>query len=112
MKMQNNSSKVIGIGGVYIMPDATVELDEKALNLPAVQTYMRMGLLVHDEGERQKEMEARIRKETEAKLRAEMEAKMKAQAAAKASAKAKAAGEPEKKNDADNKAAEKVDADK
>ena len=69
MKFVNTSKKVIGIGGIYVLPDGSVELTDEMANMQTLKTYVRLGLGVLEKGETE------YRKEIEAKLRAEMDAK-------------------------------------
>ena len=79
MKIQNKSTKVVGIAGHYLLPDQSIELDDASTGSPVVAKLMEMGILAQDETEAKAEMENRIRKELEEKLRAEAEAKKKAE---------------------------------
>lgn len=113
MKIRNKGSKIINIGTTILMPDASMDINEATLKLPAIQTFIAKGLLETDESEAafQKAVEeAAARKlEEDAKVKAEAEAKAKAEADAKAKAEAEAAAkkaaEDKAKADAAKKAA-------
>lgn len=115
MKIRNKGSKIINIGTTILMPDASMDINEATLKLPAIQAFIAKGLLETDESEAafQKAVgEAAARKlaeEAEAKAKAEAEAKAKAEADAKAKAEAEAAAkkaaEDKAKADAAKKAA-------
>lgn len=115
MKIRNKGSKIINIGTTILMPDASMDINEATLKLPAIQAFIAKGLLETDESEAafQKAVEeAAARKlEEDAKVKAEAEAKAKAEADAKAKAKAEAeaaakkAAEDKAKADAAKKAA-------
>lgn len=110
MKIRNKGSKIINIGTTILMPDASMDINEATLKLPAIQAFIAKGLLETDESEAafQKAVEeAAARKlEEDAKAKAEAEAKAKAEADAKAKAKAEA--EAAAKKTAEDKA--KADA--
>lgn len=115
MKIRNKGSKIINIGTTILMPDASMDINEATLKLPAIQAFIAKGLLETDESDAafQKAVEeAAARKlEEDAKVKAEAEAKAKAEADAKAKAKAEAeaaakkAAEDKAKADAAKKAA-------
>lgn len=113
MKIRNKGSKIINIGTTILMPDASMDINEATLKLPAIQAFIAKGLLETDESEAafQKAVEeAATRKlEEDAKVKAEAEAKAKAEADAKAKAEAEAAAkkaaEDKTKADAAKKAA-------
>lgn len=113
MKIRNKGSKIINIGTTILMPDASMDIHEATLKLPAIQAFIAKGLLETDESEAafQKAVEeAAARKlEEDAKAKAEAEAKAKAEADAKAKAEAEAAAkktaEDKAKADAAKKAA-------
>ena len=113
MKIRNKGSKIINIGTTILMPDASMDINEATLKLPAIQPFIAKGLLETDESEAafQKAVEeAAARKlEEDAKVKAEAEAKAKAEADAKAKAEAEAAtkkaAEDKAKADAAKKAA-------
>ena len=105
MKIRNKGSKIINIGTTILMPDASMDINEATLKLPAIQAFIAKGLLETDESDAafQKAVEeAAARKlEEEAKAKAEAEAKAKAEAEAAA----KKAAEDKAKADAAKKAA-------
>lgn len=105
MKIRNKGSKIINIGTTILMPDASMDINEATLKLPAIQAFIAKGLLETDESEAafQKAVEeAAARKlEEDAKAKAEAEAKAKAEAEAAA----KKAAEDKAKADAAKKAA-------
>lgn len=107
MKIRNKGSKIINIGTTILMPDASMDINEATLKLPAIQAFIAKGLLETDESEAafQKAVEeAAARKlEEDAKVKAEAEAKAKAKAEAEAAA--KKAAEDKAKADAAKKAA-------
>lgn len=115
MKIRNKGSKIINIGTTILMPDASMDINEAALKLPAIQAFIAKGLLETDESEAafQKAVEEaaarKLAEEAEAKAKAEAEAKAKAEADAKAKAEAEAAAkkaaEDKAKADAAKKAA-------
>lgn len=88
MKIRNKGSKIINIGTTILMPDASMDINEATLKLPAIQAFIAKGLLETDESDAafQKAVEeAAARKlAEEAKAKAEAEAKAKAEADAKA----------------------------
>ena len=83
------------------MPDASMDINEATLKLPAIQAFIAKGLLETDESDAafQKAVEeAAARKlEEDAKVKAEAEAKAKAEAAAKKAAEDKAKADAAKK---------------
>lgn len=105
MKIRNKGSKIINIGTTILMPDASMDINEATLKLPAIQAFIAKGLLETDESEAafQKAVEeAAARKlEEDAKAKAEADAKAKAEAEATA----KKAAEDKAKADAAKKAA-------
>ena len=105
MKIRNKGSKIINIGTTILMPDASMDINEATLKLPAIQAFIAKGLLETDESEAafQKAVEeAATRKlEEHAKAKAEADAKAKAEAEATA----KKAAEDKAKADAAKKAA-------
>lgn len=115
MKIRNKGSKIINIGTTILMPDASMDINEATLKLPAIQAFIAKGLLETDESEAafQKAVEeaaaGKLAEEAEAKAKAEAEAKAKAEADAKAKAEAEAAAkkaaEDKAKADAAKKAA-------
>ena len=115
MKIRNKGSKIINIGTTILMPDASMDINEATLKLPAIQAFIAKGLLETDESEPafQKAVEEaaarKLAEEAEAKAKAEAEAKAKAEADAKAKAEAEAAAkkaaEDKAKADAAKKAA-------
>ena len=122
MKIRNKGSKIINIGTTILMPDASMDINEATLKLPAIQAFIAKGLLETDESEAafQKAVEEaaarKLAEEAEAKAKAEAEAKAKAEADAKAKAEAEAAAkkaaEDKAKADAAKKAAAAKAADK
>ena len=100
MKIRNKGSKIINIGTTILMPDASMDINEATLKLPAIQAFIAKGLLETDESDAafQKAVEeAAARKlAEEAKAKAEAEAKAKADAAAAAEQEKNAAVEREK----------------
>ena len=113
MKIRNKGSKIINIGTTILMPDASMDINEATLKLPAIQAFIAKGLLETDESDAafQKAVEetAARKLEEEAKVKAEAEAKARAEADAKANAEAEAAAkkaaEDKAKADAAKKAA-------
>lgn len=105
MKIRNKGSKIINIGTTILMPDASMDINEATLKLPAIQAFIAKGLLETDESEAafQKAVEeAAARKlEEDAKAKAEADAKAKAEAEAAA----KKAAEDKAKADVAKKAA-------
>lgn len=97
MKIRNKGSKIINIGTTILMPDASMDINEATLKLPAIQAFIAKGLLETDESEAafQKAVEEaaarKLAEEAEAKAKAEAEARAKAEADAKAKAEAEAA---------------------
>lgn len=112
MKIRNKGSKIINIGTTILMPDASMDINEATLKLPAIQAFIAKGLLETDESEvafQKAVEEAAARKlEEDAKVKAEAEAKAEAKAKAEADAKAKAEAEAAAKKAAEDKA--KADA--
>jgi len=51
MKFTNRSAKIIGINGVYLMPDESIEITKKQSESPAVQAYLRLNLGTLEEGQ-------------------------------------------------------------
>ena len=100
MKIRNKGSKIINIGTTILMPDASMDINEATLKLPAIQAFIAKGLLETDESE------AAFQKAVEeaAARKLEEDAKAKAEADAKAKAEAEAA-EDKTKADATKKAA-------
>lgn len=109
MKIRNKGSKIINIGTTILMPDASMDINEATLKLPAIQAFIAKGLLETDESDAafQKAVEeAAARKlAEEAKAKAEAEAKADAKAKAEVEAAAKKAAEDKAKADAAKKAA-------
>ena len=107
MKIRNKGSKIINIGTTILMPDASMDINEATLKLPAIQAFIAKGLLETDESEAafQKAVEEaaarKLAEEAEAKAKAEADAKAKAEAEAAA----KKAAEDKAKADATKKAA-------
>lgn len=107
MKIRNKGSKIINIGTTILMPDASMDINEATLKLPAIQAFIAKGLLETDESEAafQKAVEEaaarKLAEEAEAKAKAEADAKAKAEAEAAA----KKAAEDKAKADAAKKAA-------
>lgn len=114
MKISNKGSKIINIGTTILMPDASMDINEATLKLPAIQVFIAKGLLETDESDAafQKAVEeAAARKlEEEAKVKAEAEAKAKAEADAKAKAEAEAAAKKAAEDKAKADAAKKATA--
>ena len=114
MKIRNKGSKIINIGTTILMPDASMDINEAILKLPAIQAFIAKGLLETDESDAafQKAVEeAAARKlEEEAKVKAEAEAKAKAEADAKAKAEAEAAAKKAAEDKAKADAAKKATA--
>lgn len=118
MKIRNKGSKIINIGTTILMPDASMDINEATLKLPAIQAFIAKGLLETDESDAafQKAVEEaaarKLAEEAAAKAKAEAEAKAKAEADAKAKAEAEAAAkkaaEDKAKADAVKKAAAKA----
>ena len=104
MKIRNKGSKIINIGTTILMPDASMDINEATLKLPAIQAFIAKGLLETDESDaafqkaveeaaaRQLAEEAKAKAEAEAAAKKAAEDKAKADAAKKAAA-AKAADE-------------------
>lgn len=105
MKIRNKGSKIINIGTTILMPDASMDINEATLELPAIQAFIAKGLLETDESDvafQKAVEEAAARKlEEDAKAKAEADAKAKAEAEAAA----KKAAEDKAKADAAKKAA-------
>lgn len=105
MKIRNKGSKIINIGTTILMPDASMDINEATLKLPAIQAFIAKGLLETDESDvafQKAVEEAAARKlEEDAKAKAEADAKAKAEAEAAA----KKAAEDKAKADAAKKAA-------
>ena len=105
MKIRNKGSKIINIGTTILMPDASMDINEATLKLPAIQAFIAKGLLETDESEvafQKAVEEAAARKlEEDAKVKTEADAKAKAEAEAAA----KKAAEDKAKADAAKKAA-------
>ena len=51
MKIRNKGSKIINIGTTILMPDASMDITEATLKLPAIQAFIAKGLLETDESE-------------------------------------------------------------
>ena len=51
MKIRNKGSKIINIGTTILMPDASMDINEATLKLPAIQAFIAKGLLETDESE-------------------------------------------------------------
>ena len=104
MKIRNKGSKIINIGTTILMPDASMDINEATLKLPAIQAFIAKGLLETDESDaafqkaveeaaaRKLAEEAKAKAEAEAAAKKAAEDKSKADAAKKAAA-AKAADE-------------------
>lgn len=111
MKIRNKGSKIINIGTTILMPDASMDINEATLKLPAIQAFIAKGLLETDESDvafQKAVEEAAARKlEEDAKAKAEADAKAKAEAEAAA----KKAAEDKAKADAAKKAAASKAAD-
>ena len=105
MKIRNKGSKIINIGTTILMPDASMDINEATLKLPAIQAFIAKGLLETDESDvafQKAVEEAAARKlEEDAKAKAEADAKAKAEAEAAA----KKAAEDKAKADAAKKTA-------
>lgn len=116
MKIRNKGSKIINIGTTILMPDASMDINEATLKLPAIQAFIAKGLLETDESEAafQKAVEEaaarKLAEEAEAKAKAEAEAKAKAEADAKAKAEAEAAAKKAAEDKAKADAAKKATA--
>lgn len=116
MKIRNKGSKIINIGTTILMPDASMDINEATLKLPAIQAFIAKGLLETDESEAafQKAVEEaaarKLAEEAEAKAKAEAEAKAKAEADAKAKAEAEAAAKKAAEDKAKAEAAKKAAA--
>ena len=44
MKIRNKGSKIINIGTTILMPDASMDINEATLKLPAIQAFIAKGL--------------------------------------------------------------------
>ena len=101
MKIRNKGSKIINIGTTILMPDASMDINEATLKLPAIQAFIAKGLLETDESEAafpKAAEEAAARKlEEDARVKADAEAKAKAEAATKKAAEDKAKADAAKK---------------
>ena len=51
MKIRNKGSKIINIGTTILMPDASMDINEATLKLPAIQAFIAKGLLETDESD-------------------------------------------------------------
>ena len=93
MKIRNKGSKIINIGTTILMPDASMDINEATLKLPAIQAFIAKGLLETDESD------AAFQKAVEeaAARKLEEEAKAEAEAAAKKTAEDKAKADTAKK---------------
>ena len=95
MKIRNKGSKIINIGTTILMPDASMDINEATLKLPAIQAFIAKGLLETDESEAafQKAVEEAAARKLEegAEVKAEAEARTAAEDKAKADAAKKAA---------------------
>lgn len=93
MKIRNKGSKIINIGTTILMPDASMDINEATLKLPAIQAFIAKGLLETDESD------AAFQKAVEeaAARKLEEEAKAEAEAAAKKAAEDKAKADTAKK---------------
>ncbi len=122
MKIRNKGSKIINIGTTILMPDASMDVNEATLKLPAIQAFIAKGLLETDESDvafqkaveeaaaRKLAEEAKAKAEAEAKAKAEAEARAKAEADAKAKAEAEAAAKKAAEDKAKAEAAKKAAA--
>lgn len=103
MKIRNKGSKIINIGTTILMPDASMDINEATLKLPAIQAFIAKGLLETDESDAafQKAVEEaaarKLAEEAKAKAEADAKAKAEAEAAAKKAAEDKAKAEAAKK---------------
>ncbi len=103
MKIRNKGSKIINIGTTILMPDASMDINEATLKLPAIQAFIAKGLLETDESDAafQKAVEEaaarKLAEEAKAKAEAEAKAKAEAEAAAKKAAEDKAKADAAKK---------------
>lgn len=95
MKIRNKGSKIINIGTTILMPDASMDINEATLKLPAIQAFIAKGLLETDESDAafQKAVEEAAAK----KMAEEAKAKAEAEAAAKKAAEDKAKADTAKK---------------
>lgn len=107
MKIRNKGSKIINIGTTILMPDASMDINEATLKLPAIQAFIAKGLLETDESDVafQKAVEEAAARKLEEDAKAKAEAEAKAKAKAEAEAAAKKAAEDKAKADAAKKAA-------
>lgn len=103
MKIRNKGSKIINIGTTILMPDASMDINEATLKLPAIQAFIAKGLLETDESDAafQKAVEEaaarKLAEEAKAKAEADAQAKAEAEAAAKKAAEDKAKADAAKK---------------
>jgi hypothetical protein len=103
MKIRNKGSKIINIGTTILMPDASMDINEATLKLPAIQAFIAKGLLETDESEAafQKAVEEaaarKLEEDAKAKAEADAKAKAEAEAAAKKTAEDKAKADAAKK---------------
>lgn len=103
MKIRNKGSKIINIGTTILMPDASMDINEATLKLPAIQAFIAKGLLETDESDAafQKAVEEaaarKLAEEAKAKAEADAKAKAEAEAAAKKAAEDKAKADAAKK---------------
>ena len=94
MKITNTSSKVISVGSVVLLPDASDDFKKSVAELPAVKALVKRGLLKIEDGKAEADAKAKADAEAEAKAKAEAKA---AEEKAKADAEAKAKADAEKK---------------
>ncbi len=99
MKIRNKGSKIINIGTTILMPDASMDINEATLKLPAIQAFIAKGLLETDESD------VAFQKAVEEAAARKLEEDAKAKAKAEAEAAAKKAAEDKAKADAAKKAA-------
>lgn len=106
MKIRNKGSKIINIGTTILMPDASMDINEATLKLPAIQAFIAKGLLETDESDAafQKAVEEAAARKLAEEAKAKAEAEAKAKAEADADAKAKAEAEAVAKKAAEDKA--------
>lgn len=103
MKIRNKGSKIINIGTTILMPDASMNINEATLKLPAIQAFIAKGLLETDESDAafQKAVEEaaarKLEEDAKAKAEADAKAKAEAEAAAKKTAEDKAKADAAKK---------------
>lgn len=103
MKIRNKGSKIINIGTTILMPDASMDINEATLKLPAIQAFIAKGLLETDESDAafQKAVEEaaarKLEEDAKAKAEADAKAKAEAEAAAKKTAEDKAKADAAKK---------------